>query len=96
MALASGRKPSQCLISYKKTRQKEKSKVIIHRFLFTTCEVLQNYCFHKTISDFLELSLSKRGKVQNLSCESEFICMKMKSRFHNNSFALSFVLKSFG
>ena len=53
MALASGRKPSQCLISYKKTRQKEKSKVIIHRFLFTTCEVLQNCCFHKTISDFL-------------------------------------------
>ena len=35
MALASGRKPSQCLISYKKTRAKEKSKVIIHRFLFT-------------------------------------------------------------
>ena len=35
MALASGRKPSQCLISYKKTREKEKNEVIIHRFLFT-------------------------------------------------------------
>ena len=39
------------------------------------------------ISHFLvpNLSLSKRGYVQNLSCENECFCMRIGNHFHINS-----------
>ena len=46
------------------------------------------------ISEFQKLSLSKRGKVQNLSCENEvYLYMRRKKHFHINGFTLSLALK---
>ena len=45
------------------------------------------------ISDFQKLSVSKRGKVQNLSCRNEFYSHGNKKRFHINGFALGLAFK---
>ena len=40
-------------------------------------------CLNRSLSEFLKLSLSKRGLVQNLSCENEFcsVCVSMAPHF---------------
>ena len=43
--------------------------------------------------EFQKLSLLERGKVQNLSGEMSFICMKTKNHILINGFALSLALK---
>ena len=60
-------------------------------------QIRKLFCFLEmkelAISEFQKLSLSKRGKVQNLSCKNEFYSHGNKKRFHINGFALGLALK---
>ena len=60
-------------------------------------QIRKLFCFLEmkelAISEFQKLSLSKPGKVRNLSCENEFYSHENKKRFHINGFALGLALK---
>ena len=60
-------------------------------------QIRKLFCFlemkEEAISEFQKLSLSKRGKVRNLSFKNEFYSHENKKRFHINGFALGLALK---
>ena len=60
-------------------------------------QIRKLFCFLEmkelVISEFQKLSLSKPGKVRNLSCKHEFYSHENKKRFHISGFALGLTLK---
>ena len=60
-------------------------------------QIRKLFCFLEmkelAISEFQKLSLSKPGKVRNVSFKNEFYSHENKTRFHINGFALSLALK---
>ena len=60
-------------------------------------QIRKLFCFLEmkelAISEFQKLSLSKPGKVRNLSCKNEFYSHENKKRFHINGFALGLAQK---
>ena len=60
-------------------------------------QIRRLFCFlemkDQAISESQKLSLSKRGKVRNLSCKNALYSHENKKRFHINGFALGLALK---
>ena len=60
-------------------------------------QIRKLFCFLEmkelAISEFQQLSLSKPGKVRNLSCKNEFYSHENKERFHINGFVLGLAMK---